>query len=81
MKNFDNYPNQIYSPSVCPQPWAGLDETQFVRLVEPRACVRIEHNGGIVSCRAEHSQDAFFPSQEILPFGVFIKDGCCRTDP
>lgn len=28
MKNFDNYPNQIYSPSVCPQPWAGLDETQ-----------------------------------------------------
>lgn len=28
MKNFDNYPNQIYSPFVCPQSWAGLDQTQ-----------------------------------------------------
>lgn len=35
-----------------------------------------------MSCRAEHSQDAFFfLSQESLPFGVFIKDGCCRTEP
>lgn len=28
MKNFDNYPNQIYYLFVCPQLWAGQDETQ-----------------------------------------------------